>query len=414
MSENAPLMSSDTEETVVVIEQQACEDLEGKGVDAATEYTDIGGESQLLPDDNSLSGNDAVIDMEDLCVDSEAALADNLSISAVVESSAMENRQPSMKDLLPETVVELTGSEGQRIYVVGTAHFSRPSIEDVRKTIDLVTPNIVMLELCHSRVGLLSMDEQSLLADSQNMSLEKARDIFRRFGYKTGVFYLMMVSLSAGLTKKLGMVPGGEFRKAVEVASGMKPMPEIVLIDRDISITISRAFRALSPWGKLKLAAQMLFTSDNISEEEVEKCKQKDVMELALADISREFPGFGKVFIQERDEYLAYGAYNCFRNLQGRTGTLLRGPQHCAVVVMGIGHVAGVRERWGSVDPHRYRQLHVIPPESLGNRVAGAVCRAALYGAALYVAWRLLPRAAKGTIAGGVNAVCAKVTERLR
>lgn len=40
--------------------------------------------------------------------------------------------------------------------------------------------------------------------------------------------------------------------------------------------------------------------------EDVEKCKQKDLLEQMLKEMSGEFPELGRVFVKERDVYLTY------------------------------------------------------------------------------------------------------------
>jgi len=41
------------------------------------------------------------------------------------------------------------------------------------------------------------------------------------------------------------------------------------------------------------------------SKEEVEKCKQKDLLEEMLREMTGEFPALSEVFVKERDMYLA-------------------------------------------------------------------------------------------------------------
>jgi pheromone shutdown protein TraB len=60
-----------------------------------------------------------------------------------------------------------------KVYVVGTAHFSTDSQEDVLRTIESTQPDLVMVELCPSRISILSMDEDMLLAEAKNLNREK-------------------------------------------------------------------------------------------------------------------------------------------------------------------------------------------------------------------------------------------------
>lgn len=115
---------------------------------------------------------------------------------------------------LPSTVTVLQGPDGGKVYLVGTAHFSTQSNEDVAITIRKTRPHVVVLELCDSRLAILALDEETILEDSKNLSLEQVRSNIQKQGVVQGLMYTLLLSLSAQLTRELGMAPGGEFRRA--------------------------------------------------------------------------------------------------------------------------------------------------------------------------------------------------------
>ena len=87
---------------------------------------------------------------------------------------------------LPETCTLLTTPQGARIIVIGTAHFSKESQNDVTQVMNAVHPDVVMLELCKSRTNILSMDEETILSESQNLTAQKMVSIsFHRFRGKS-------------------------------------------------------------------------------------------------------------------------------------------------------------------------------------------------------------------------------------
>lgn len=59
------------------------------------------------------------------------------------------------------------------MYLIGTAHFSPDSQQDVLKTIASTQPDMVMVELCPSRISILSMDEDTLLEEAKNLNFDK-------------------------------------------------------------------------------------------------------------------------------------------------------------------------------------------------------------------------------------------------
>lgn len=96
------------------------------------------------------------------------------------------------------------------------------------------------------------------------MDFAKMRAILAQHGRVQGALYLLLLSVSAHITKQLGMAPGGEFRVAVTAVKRLLPSSTIQLGDRPINITLGRALAALSPWSKLKLAFHIITTSDPI------------------------------------------------------------------------------------------------------------------------------------------------------
>ena len=67
----------------------------------------------------------------------------------------------------------LTTSKGARVFVIGTAHFSKESQEDVASVMRIVRPDVVVLELCKSRTNILQMDEETILSESASLGYQK-------------------------------------------------------------------------------------------------------------------------------------------------------------------------------------------------------------------------------------------------
>uniref|UniRef100_A0A2K6F398 TraB domain containing n=1 Tax=Propithecus coquereli TaxID=379532 RepID=A0A2K6F398_PROCO len=189
---------------------------------------------------------------------------------------------------LPHTVTQLVAQDGSRVSVVGTAHFSDDSKSDVVQTIRGVQPDVAVVELCQYRVSMLKMDESTWLREAK-ISLEKLQQ-----------------AVSAHITEQLGMAPGGgEFREAFKEASRV-PFCKFHLGERPIPLTFKRAIATLSFWQKVKLAWGLCFLSDPISKDDVERCKQKDLLEQMMAEMIGEFPDLHRTVVSERDVYLTY------------------------------------------------------------------------------------------------------------
>ncbi|GFR92045.1 TraB domain-containing protein [Elysia marginata] len=206
---------------------------------------------------------------------------------------------------LPETVT-LLEKDGCQVYLVGTAHFSKESQDDVSKVIQATKPHVIMVELCQSRVNILKMDEAKILEEAKNINLATIQQVIKRNGVMQGVLNILLLNMSAYITKELGMAPGGEFRVAFNEARKLKGGCRFILGDRPIQITLRRALSSLSVWQRLKLAYAILFSKEPITKEDVEKCKQKDMLEQMIEEMTGEFPALGEAFVKERDIYLAH------------------------------------------------------------------------------------------------------------
>ncbi|TMS40023.1 hypothetical protein L596_006460 [Steinernema carpocapsae] len=233
-----------------------------------------------------------------------------------------------------------------KVYLVGTAHFSPESQKDVLKTIRVTQPDIVMVELCPARISILQLDEKSLLEEAQNITLEKMKQVVKQSGLIQGILHILLLTTS---TKKLGMAPGGEFRAAHQGTLHIDSC-RLILGDRPLAVTLSRALHSLSIFQKIRLFFHILRSnSDEITQEDVENCKRKDLLEELLKEMSGEFPQLSKIFVDERDQYMTNTLHALIRNntVQKRaTWKMLNDPtvpyQPITIVaVVGIGHMPG-------------------------------------------------------------------------
>lgn len=186
-----------------------------------------------------------------------------------------------------------------------------------------------------------------LLKESGSLTMSKIQANIKSQGMVQGVMYSLLLSLSAQLTRELGMAPGGEFRRAVAEAKKI-PGCIVQLGDRPVDITLRRAISSLSLWQKMKLGLGIMFSKESISKEEVEKCKQKDLLEEMLKEITGEFPTLSNCFVSERDIYLSYSLQLACTPFSDVRSPDIIVPSR-VVGVVGIGHVPGIVQNWGKV-----------------------------------------------------------------
>lgn len=286
-------------------------------------------------------------------------------------------------DGLPANITRLSTTNGAEIYLIGTAHFSQQSVQDVQRAIRALRPSSVMLELCRERAFMLMLDEQSLLEQNRKLTFGALRQAVAEKGLAQALIYIMFIKMSASLTEALGMAPGVEFRAGSAEAQKI-PGCSVVLADRSLKVTVARAYASVSLWQKMKLIYQVLANDVTITESEVEKCKDKDILEQMLKELGGEFPGFKRVILDERNIYLAHTIYRWAQNSETS-----QGPPR-VVAVVGIGHVAGIVEHWGRTSDEQVRELDVMPETSRTRRVVGKTIKYCTLALLVYVGYRAI------------------------
>ncbi len=252
----------------------------------------------------------------------------------------MEQPSPESQSQLPESVTSLN-IDGREVYLVGTAHVSKESVEDVKRTVEIVRPDTVAVELCPGRYK--SIVEKD--------SWEKM-NIFKVIRERKSVFLmaqLIMTSFYKRLGRQFGVEPGAEMIQGIN--SAKQHNAEILLADRDVEITLKRVWGSLSFWNKLNLLSQVIasvFVGEEIDEQTIEEMKKKDQLEAVMEQFSEKFPGIKERLIDERDIFLAE--------------KIRTAPGQKIVAVVGAGHTPGIQKHINT--EHDLGEITKIPPPS--------------------------------------------------
>jgi len=270
--------------------------------------------------------------------------------------------------------------QDKEITLVGTAHVSRESADLVREVIAQEKPETVCVELCQSRYQ--SLTQKKLWQDTNLIKVIREKKAFLLLAN------LMLASFQKRIGKKLGIQPGQEIIQAID--SAKEAGAEIHLADRDIRITLGRTWRLMGFWKKIKLLSQFIISLgqvDDITQEEIEKLKERDVLETLLSEIGQSMPEIRNILIDERDQYL--------------TEKIRTAPGKRIVAIVGAGHVPGIQNTWdSSVDlagleqmPPKGRLLGflkwAIPAAIIGMIVAGFFTAGTAGGAHMLKWWIL-------------------------
>jgi pheromone shutdown-related protein TraB len=262
---------------------------------------------------------------------------------------------------LPSSVTEIV-HEGTTYYIIGTAHVSQRSIDDVRQVIDEVKPDVVCVELDQVRYEALTKD-----------SAFRDLDVFKVVREGRTLYLLAHLALSSyqrRIGAELGVKPGAELLAAAQEATA-RSIP-VALIDRDINITLKRTWKNLGLWKRSLLLSSLIvgFEDEDDEDEEdddgekkapkstanvVEDLKEPKALSEMLTELGKQVPQIKGPLIDERDRYLASKA------IEAGAG------KRAVVAVVGAAHVPGMKEHWGK--PVDRAALELIPPAGLLWRV---------------------------------------------
>jgi pheromone shutdown-related protein TraB len=227
----------------------------------------------------------------------------------------------------------------KQILLIGTAHISQSSVDEVNEVIEQEKPDTVCIELCASR-------HQAMMDKDQ----WKNMDIFKvvREGKSFLLFAnLIMTAFQKRLGSQLGVKPGAEMLAAAEASERVNS--ELLLADRDVKITLQRTWRGMPFWGRMKVLSQLLvslFIREEISKEEIEKLKENDALSEAMQMLADQSPDMKRILIDERDQFMAE--------------KIRQAPGKRIVAVVGAGHVKGLT---GELErEHNLAELETVPP----------------------------------------------------
>ena len=241
-------------------------------------------------------------------------------------------------------MVHRLSAEGKEIVLVGTAHVSRDSVRLVEEVVRAEAPDTVCVELCESRYQALRQKDRWRDMDIIKVIKEKKAFLL--------LSNLLLASFQKRIAKKIDVTPGAEMLKAIELAEAAGA--QLWLADRDIRATLSRAWHSMGLWTKAKLLFQLLVSmgqTEDITEAEIERMKQQDVLEALLTEVGHSLPMLKTILIDERDRFLA--------------AKIRQAPGNKIVAVVGAGHVPGIKQHWNDViDLPALEQLP--PPGKMG------------------------------------------------
>ena len=274
--------------------------------------------------------------------------------------------------------VQIVRKGEQEFILVGTAHISRQSADLVKQVIENEKPDVVCVELDEKRFKALSEKNRW-----ENLDLKQ---IIREKQLSTLLVNLVLASYQKKLGEKLGIAPGTELLEATITAKELN-IP-IALCDREVRITLRRAWHSMNFWQKLKFlfgGIAGLFEKQELSEEKLAELRSKDVLSEMMEELGKAMPVLKKVLIDERDGYIA-------EKMQKAEGKKI-------VSVVGAGHVKGIINYLNNSTSTSLEEIEKIPPSSPIAKIIGWGIPAIIIGSIFYIGYT------KGLTEAGDNAL---------
>ncbi|RAH04905.1 MAG: hypothetical protein CMA00_005110 [Methanobacteriota archaeon] len=255
----------------------------------------------------------------------------------------------------------------ERLRIVGTAHVSSESVELVRNQIEEWEPDIVAVELCPSRMASLT-EPESLDSEDLLKIIKEGRAAM-----------ILLQSALAAQQRRMGISsgekPGAELLAAVNVAeeSGIP----VEMIDRDVVITLRRAWRKMGVMEKWRIMNALLWDEDDDDFSMDEILGDSDLLSSMMEEAREVAPRAGEVLIDERDVFLS----GRIQQIRGKGKVL---------AVVGAGHLSGVVGNLSEPaieTTSRLAELAKEPPRPIWPKVLMAAIPAFLLGALGWMAY---------------------------
>lgn len=229
----------------------------------------------------------------------------------------------------------------ESLEIIGTAHVSAKSIEEVKNTILEKNPDVVAVELCLNRY-------QNLLKERQGDSTKNDFQIKELLkGDKLTLFLLsgFLSYMQRKIGDEVGVKPGSEMMAAIDAAEEVGA--KVALIDRDITITLKRAIDKMTFFEKMKFAYGLIasFFSKDETIDDIDSITEGDALKEVMGYFQEMSPKAFDVLVTERDAYMAK--------------MLLDINEENVVAVVGAGHKEGIKDHMNNPEkiPPMYKLM---------------------------------------------------------
>ena len=258
------------------------------------------------------------------------------------------------------TLENLDSKIPMEITLIGTAHVSRDSINEVSGIIRDEKPDLICVELDEGRYASITQKE-----NWESLNMVKV--------FREGKGFLLMANLVlSGFQRRmgaeLGVKPGEEMKTALDTALELG-IP-YALCDREVQITLRRAWAGCGLWSKSKLLGSLLtsaFTTEKLSAQEIEDLKNRNELDGMMNELASYLPEVKETLIDERDKFLAAKIWSSAKEKSAKR----------IIAVVGAGHMQGIKNYMEKISAVKesadVSALNTIPPPNIFSKLAGYI-----------------------------------------
>ncbi|HNX17870.1 MAG TPA: TraB/GumN family protein [Methanoregula sp.] len=207
--------------------------------------------------------------------------------------------------------------------IVGTAHVSQKSVDEVRAAIEEFKPDVVAIELDPARFSALKKQARDPTVE----------DVLEVKNFNSLLIQWLLSYLQRKIGVDVGVEPGAEMKAAIAEAES-RGIP-IALVDRDIRLTLLRFWKSMGIIEKIKMVFALIYSVaevDNGEEFDIESLKEQNVIDAVMEEFRKFSPNGARALIDERDAFIAHQL------------VLLKAqrPEGRILAVVGAGHRQGI------------------------------------------------------------------------
>jgi pheromone shutdown-related protein TraB len=209
------------------------------------------------------------------------------------------------------------------VKIVGTAHVSQKSVDEVRAAIEEFSPDVVAVELDPARFAALKKQARD----------PTVSDVLEVRNFNSLLIQWLLSYLQRRIGVDVGVEPGAEMKAAIAEAESRGLA--IALVDRDLRLTLLRFWKSLGTFEKIRMFFALIFSiaeAGRGQEIDIEALKEQNVIDAVMEEFRRFSPNGARALIDERDAFIAYQII------------LLKAqrPQGRILAIVGAGHREGI------------------------------------------------------------------------